>query len=353
MAVRFIGFQTSDDGRNFAAAAQGIHGARIDSSRGSITNGSRETTIRAYPVSVEWPNRWISRLPSIETCRAAVRRRLGLPDDIHLAVGVDRLDYTKGIDEKFLAVERLLDTHPEFRARFAFVQIAEPSRMCIETYRALRSRVAATAARINQRSGTDDRPIVLLNRRHEPDEVHELLCAADVCYVGSLHDGMNLVAKEFVSARADERGVLILSEFAGASRELTEAVIVNPYDVDACAEALAEALVMPADEQRRRMRAMRSIVAQFNTYRWAADILTDAARLTSRGPMDRPGVRLSPLVTLSGTNQDRSIGPARTEICRLLSIRICPSSASEIAARSSGRGAGPSKLMPVRRKPLP
>jgi trehalose 6-phosphate synthase len=190
------------------------------------------------------------------------------------------MDYTKGIAEKFLAVERLLESHPELRGRFAFVQIAEPSRECLQAYRDIRSKVSATAERINARFGSGPhRPIVLLEARHEPIDVYRYLRAADVCYVGSLHDGMNLVAKEFVSARDDERGVLVLSRFTGAARQLEDALIVNPLAIDDSARALADALSMDDGEQSRRMRRMRATIAEFSTYWWAGQMLQDAARL--------------------------------------------------------------------------
>ena len=195
--------------------------------------------VRAYPVSVEWPSRRACESPPIETCRQAVRRELDLEPDVRLCVGVDRMDYTKGIDEKFLAVERLLEWRPELRGRFVFVQVAEPSRECLPAYRDLRLRLLKTAERINVRFGAGTyRPIVLLEAHHEPEEVYRFFRAADLCYVGSLHDGMNLVAKEFVSARDDERGVLILSRFTGAARQLAGALIVNPYAIDDSAHVL-------------------------------------------------------------------------------------------------------------------
>lgn len=189
-------------------------------------------------------------------------------------------DYTKGLNEKVLVVERLLELHPEFRERFVLVQIAEPSRDDLSAYRSYRSRLVETTDRINVRFGTNGyRPLILLEAHHEPAEVYRFLRAADVCYVGSLHDGMNLVAKEFVSARDDDRGVLILSKFTGAARELAGALIVNPYAIDDSARALAEALRMADEEQSNPMRTMRSVVAEFNTYRWAGEMLADAARL--------------------------------------------------------------------------
>jgi trehalose-6-phosphate synthase len=278
-----IGFQTQDDCRNFIESVERSLDAEINHAGNVITYDGHRTTIRPYPVSVEWPSRFERQSPGVETCRTTVREQLGVERNVRLGVGVDRLDYTKGLDEKFLAVERLLEIRPQFRQRFTFVQIAEPSRDCLPAYRELRSRLAATVGRINHRFGTDRyQPIILLETRHEPADVYQFLRAADVCYVGSLHDGMNLVAKEFVCARDDERGVLLLSRFTGAACELTTALRVNPYAVDDCAQALATALTMPGEEQAARMRAMRAVVARFNTYRWAADMLADAARLRTR-----------------------------------------------------------------------
>ncbi len=278
-----VGFQTPEDCGTFIETVEQTLDAHIDRRRNIIAFGDRQVTIRAYPVSVEWPNRWALQSTPVETCRAAVRRQLHLPPGVRLAVGVDRLDYTKGIDEKFLAVERMLELHPEFSERFVLVQIAEPSRECLATYRGLRSRLLESADRVNRRFGRGGyRPIVLLDAHHESADVYRFLRAADLCYVGSLHDGMNLVAKEFVAARDDNRGVLVLSGFTGAARELTDALIVNPYAVDDSARTLARALNMTQDEQAKRMRAMRRVVAEFNVYRWVGEMLTDASRLQPR-----------------------------------------------------------------------
>jgi trehalose 6-phosphate synthase len=212
-----------------------------------------------------------------------VWRELGLKSNALLGVGVDRLDYTKGVTERFLAVELLLERYPEFRGRLTFAQLAAPSRTKIDRYRELNESVEALAERINQRFGKGDyRPIILLRSHHEPPEVFRFFRAADLCYVSSLHDGMNLVAKEFVAARSDLKGVLVLSEFTGAARELTEALIVNPYDLEGSSDALSAALTMPRDEQQDRMRSMRSLLVQFNVYRWAGKMLVDAARLRNQ-----------------------------------------------------------------------
>ncbi|MGC4063614.1 MAG: trehalose-6-phosphate synthase [Polyangiaceae bacterium] len=201
------------------------------------------------------------------------------------------MDYTKGIEERLQTVDDLLSRYPEFRNKFTFVQIAAPSRTKVAHYRELNSRVETLVATINEKWSTlDVLPITLLRVHHEPPEIFRLFRAADVCYVSSLHDGMNLVAKEFVAARDDERGVLVLSQFTGAARDLTEALLVNPYDINQASDALAVALNMPEDEQRERMRSMRRWVAEFNVYRWAGKILVDAAEVRRR---DRVADRLS------------------------------------------------------------
>ena len=247
--------------------------------------GGRSTAVHRYPISIAWPPDPVLTALPIADCRAAVRRDNGLPEDIAVGVGVDRLDYTKGILERLRAIERLLELRPEWIGRFSFIQIAAPTRSVIEEYRHHESQVRALAARINERFARDGAtpPVVLRIGLHEPREAYAYFRGADLCFVGSLHDGMNLVAKEFVAARDDERGVLILSQFTGAARELPEAVIVNPYDADQCAAALHLALTMQPTEQRDRMRLMRGLVAEFNVYRWAGRMLLDAAAIRRRG----------------------------------------------------------------------
>jgi trehalose 6-phosphate synthase len=278
-----LGFHTQLHVNNFLDAADRYLEARIDREQNAVVQGGRPTLVRPYPISIEWPNRWADAAPAAAECRASVFAALGLAPGALLGVGVDRLDYTKGVEERLLAVERLLEREPSLRGRFTFAQLAAPSRTAIERYRQLNDAVDALAARINARFGTASyRPVALLRSHHEPPEVFRYYRAADICYVSSLHDGMNLVAKEFVAARDDEQGVLVLSQFTGAARELTEALIVNPYDLEEASEALATALRMPADEQAERMRAMRALVSEFNVYRWAGRMLVDAARLRRR-----------------------------------------------------------------------
>jgi trehalose 6-phosphate synthase len=212
-----------------------------------------------------------------------VRKRNHLPPDHFVGIGVDRLDYTKGIVERLLAVERLLEMQPGWIGKFSFLQIAAPSRSAIGEYREFEARVRELAGKINSRFAHGGAPPILLKvEHHEPPDVYEHYRAADVCCVTSLHDGMNLVAKEFLASRDDDRGVLVLSQFTGASRELPEALIVNPYDIDQCAAALHMALTMPVTEQRDRMRIMRGLIREFNVYRWAGRMLLDAAGMRKR-----------------------------------------------------------------------
>jgi trehalose 6-phosphate synthase len=220
---------------------------------------------------------------SIEDCRSSVRRRHGLPPNQKIGIGVDRLDYTKGILERFRAVERLFELQPEWIGRFTLIQVAAPSRSTLAEYQAFEVQVRATASSINERFAGSGRPAIALEiRYYDPERVYEYFRAADLCFVSSLHDGMNLVAKEFVACRDDEQGTLLLSQFTGAARELPEALIVNPYDTDECAAALHVALTMSPDEQRERMRLMRRLVREFNVYRWAGRMLIDAAGMRVR-----------------------------------------------------------------------
>jgi trehalose 6-phosphate synthase len=278
-----LGFHTQFHCNNFVDSVDRYLETRIDREHNAVVMQGHRTLVRPYPIALEWPVHWVETAPSPEACRAQVWQELGLRPNALLGVGVDRLDYTKGVEERLQAVELLLERFPEFRGRFSFAQLAAPSRTKIDRYRELNETVERLAERINQRFGNEGyRPIILLRYHHEPPEVFRFFRAADLCYVSSLHDGMNLVAKEFVAARTDEKGVLVLSEFTGAARELTEALIVNPYDLEASSDALAAALTMPVDEQADRMKSMRSILGQFNVYRWAGKMLVDAARLRNQ-----------------------------------------------------------------------
>jgi trehalose 6-phosphate synthase len=278
-----LGFHTQFHCNNFLETVDRFIEARIDRELGSVTLGGHETIIRPYPISIEWPPQALEKQAPVAECRQAVRAELGVGEDVRIGVGVERFDYTKGVLNRIRAIDELLSRHPEWLGKFVFVQAAAPSRSKLDSYRQLQEEAVSLTQAINLKHGGDGyEPIRLIIRHHDPDEVFRLFRAADVCVVSSLHDGMNLVAKEFVAARDDERGVLVLSHFAGASRELSEALIVNPYDAHGLGEAIDEALKMPANEQRERMRLMRSLVKERNVYRWAAHILLDAARYRKR-----------------------------------------------------------------------
>src|SRR5438552_3442671 len=279
-----LGFHTQFHCNNFVDTIDRLLEARVQRAVFTVSYPRKLTAVKRYPISIEWPPSPTLLGKPVARCRLDVRHRHGLPPDHAIGVGVDRLDYTKGIEERLRAVERLLELRPEWVGRFTFIQIAAPTRGRIEQYQAYETRVRAMAARINERfAGAAHPPIVLLVEHHQPQAIYEYYRAAELCMVTSLHDGMNLVAKEFVSARDDERGVLILSQFTGAARELPEALIVNPYDTDQCATALHMALSMPAGEQRARIRLMRGLIQDFNVFRWAGRMLIDAGSMRRRG----------------------------------------------------------------------
>ena len=279
-----LGFHTRYHCKNFIETVDRYLEARIEHEHSIISHQDDETLVESYPISIEWPAPGqVAEWPAVEACRRAVSERLALPHNVRLAVGVDRFDYTKGILERLNAVERLLEKYPEWLGKLVFVQVAAPSRSSLEEYQSFQQRIQHQCQRINDRFGRDTyRPVLLLAEHHEHEALTELYRAADVCLVTSLHDGMNLVCKEFVAARDDERGVLILSRFAGAAREMTEALIVNPYHVEESADALHQALTMPDAEQRERMASLRMTVREYNVFRWAGRMLADAGRFRLR-----------------------------------------------------------------------
>ncbi len=273
-----LGFHTRYHCKNFLETVDRFLEALIEHESSTITVGGQPTRVEAYPISIAWPDPVSPE--QIAEARRALRGRLGVPESHRIALGVDRLDYTKGIIERMQAVERLLDLHPEWIGVFTLIQIAAPSRSSLGEYQRFESDVREETARINARfADRGPEPIQLEVQHHDAASVFEHYRGCDVCLVTSLHDGMNLVAKEFIGSRSDEHGVLILSQFAGAARELPEALIVNPYHIDQVAESLNMALMMPEAEQLARMRSMRQLVREFNVFRWAGRMLLDAGRL--------------------------------------------------------------------------
>jgi len=269
---------------NFLETVDRTLESRVDRDLFAVHRGGHRTYVKPFPISID-PGLWTPVASGRDWTRdvAATRKRLRL-GDARLVMGVDRLDYTKGIPERLQAFERMLERWPEWRERVVFLQIGAPTRDRIDRYRTLGVEVQAQVAAINTRFGTSRwTPVVYRREHHTPEDVGALYRAADVCVVSSLHDGMNLVAKEYVAARSDEQGVLMLSQFTGAARALADVVPVNPFAPDEFATAIDEALRMPVTEQRRRMRHLRSEVLSHTVFDWAGHLLAEACRMAGGG----------------------------------------------------------------------
>ncbi len=275
LGADLIGFHTQQYGNTFMDTVAAEIEARIDFERFAVIRSGHETRVEPFPISIAFPG---SAEPDTPPDRA-ILERLGIRTP-HLAIGVDRLDYIKGIPERFKGIEFLLDTHPEYREQFTFLQIASPTRAGVEQYERYTQQVLEEADRINAKFATRDwKPIVLEHRSYSHQDLRTLYQLADMCLVTSLHDGMNLVAKEYVAARTEEDGVLILSHFTGASRDLSQAVVINPYSAEETAESIHVAINMPESEQHRRMKAMRNAVRDYNVYRWSAELIKALANV--------------------------------------------------------------------------
>jgi trehalose 6-phosphate synthase len=285
LGADLIGFHIQSHCNNFLHTVDRVVESRVDWEHFSVRRMGQLTLVRPFPISVDFTDaqRPESRLDSY-TERSALLKALGV-EATFMGVGVDRVDYTKGILERFLAIERFLEKYPLYQGEFTFVQIGAPSRGQLKRYHDLMAEVEVEAGRINRRFQTEKwKPIVFLNQRHNHEEIQHYYRAADLCLVTSLHDGMNLVAKEFVAARDDERGVLILSCFTGAAHELHDALQINPYDLDQTAEAIRVALEMAPEEKALRMRQMRKTVKENNVYRWAGTLIAELCELRLDAP---------------------------------------------------------------------
>jgi trehalose-6-phosphate synthase len=290
LGADLIGFHIQSHCNYFLETVDQALESRIDWERSAVTRRGHLTLVRPFPISVAVPENGAESAASPKSVyleRAALFKALGVQATF-MGVGVDRVDYTKGILERFQGVERFLEKYPSYLGQFTLVQIGAPSRTHIKRYHDLMAEVEAEAERINWRFQTASwKPIVFLNRHHTHREIEQYYRAADVCLVTSLHDGMNLVAKEFVAVRDDEHGALVLSRFTGAGRELRDAIIVNPYHTEQLADAIRFALEMDPDERQARMRRMRRVVKDHNIYRWAANLITELSeiRIEKREPV--------------------------------------------------------------------
>lgn len=267
LGADYLGFQTRRAALNFAAAAREFAGATGPAS--SLRHDDREIRAEPVPIAIDTAHYATTAAdPEVRKLGADLRRDLGDPETIVL--GVDRLDYTKGIDLRLRALEQVLDTHPQFLGKVSFVQIAVPSREDVDEYQEIRRQVEEMVGRVNGRFAEAGWiPVHYVYRSVPFEELIGAYSTADVMLVTPLRDGMNLVAKEYVATRLEDTGVLVLSEFAGAAEQLQEALIVNPYDLDALSDALARAVTMPPDEQRERMRRLRRKVARWDVHKWA------------------------------------------------------------------------------------
>lgn len=284
LGADLIGFHIQSHCNYFLETIDSCLESRIDREHFAVNRGGHRTLVKPFPISVALSdgsdNSQRPRMPD----RVALFRQLGV-EAAFLGVGVDRIDYTKGILERFRGVERFIEKYPGYREKFTFVQIGAPSRTRIKSYSDLMAEVEWEAERINERFRAGKwRPIVFLKRHHSHREIEAYYRAAHVCLVTSLHDGMNLVAKEFVASREDEQGALILSGFTGASRELRDAIIVNPYDTEELADAIRGALDMDPAERNARMHRMRRVVKEYNIYRWAASLIGELSEIRIEKP---------------------------------------------------------------------
>ena len=283
-----IGFHIQFHCNNFLETVDRFLESKIDWEHFSVTRGGHTTLIKPFPISVsfELP----SGAPASETwpTKEDLLRMLGVEAE-YLGVGVDRIDYTKGIPERFRAIERFFEKYPEYLGRFTFVELGAPSRTHIKKYRDLMTEIEDVVEKINWRFRTKTwLPIVFLKAHHTHEAIAPYYRASDLCMVTSLHDGMNLVAKEFIAARDDEDGVLILSQFTGASRELKDSIIVNPYDIEQMADAIRLSLEMPPEERSTRMGRMRDTLLEYNIYLWAGKLIAELARLRLTDGTSRP-----------------------------------------------------------------
>jgi trehalose-6-phosphate synthase len=282
LGADLIGFHIQFHCNNFLETVDRFLECKINWDQFTVERKGASTSVKPFPISVAFPGlteRGAEPATTARSARDVVVKVMGVPPK-YLGIGVDRIDYTKGIVERFRAVERFLEIYPEFVGQFTFVELGAPSRTHIKRYHDLMAEVEETVDKINWRFRMKDwKPIVFLKAHHGHHTINPFYRVAQLCMVTSLHDGMNLVAKEFVAARDDEDGTLILSQFTGASRELQDAIIVNPYDVEEMAEAIHTALTMQPKERNERMHRMREVIRDRNVYRWAGTMISTLSRL--------------------------------------------------------------------------
>jgi len=281
LGADLIGFHTQYHCNNFLETVNKVLESRVIWENFSVKIGNQFTLVKPFPISIAFTLKDYDghNGNEIKLDPPEILKHYGL-NAKYLGVGVDRIDYTKGLIEKFLAIERFLDKYPSYQGQFTFVQIGAPSRSLLKTYADTITAVEYEANRINWKFKSKNwQPILFLKKHHSHEEIIPFYKAANLCMVTSLHDGMNLVAKEFIASRNQNDGVLILSRFAGASQELPGATIVNPYDIEQTADAIKTGLEMPKEQQQHKMKQMRRVIMSHNVYSWAAGILRTMASI--------------------------------------------------------------------------
>ena len=273
-----IGFHVQNHCNNFLDTANRLMECRVDTEKFSVVSKNKETLIRSFPIRVNGFMSGEKAKPDAAEINK-IRKEYDLQDKI-IGVGVERIDYTKGIIERIMAIDRFLEKYPEYRKKFVFIQLAAPSRIHIKRYHELMGEIDELVEKKNWKYSEGNwKPIIYLKRHFSPEEIRSYYALADFCVVSSLHDGMNLVAKEYVASKSDVSGALILSKFTGAARELTDAVLINPYSTEEFADAIKFTIGMPTDERKKRMENMRKVVSENNVYKWAGSIITELASL--------------------------------------------------------------------------
>jgi trehalose 6-phosphate synthase len=269
-----LGFHLRYHCQNFLDTVDRTLEAKVDQERSEITRGGKVTVVRPFPISLDFDHHEaLAQSPKVDAEMDRWRRQLGLGDE-RIGLGIDRIDYTKGIPDRLRALDHFLDRYPGYRGRLVFIQVGVPTRSHIRQYKVLDDEIDGLVEEINWKWGTESwRPILYVKEQQAHPAMMALHRLADFCLVSSLHDGLNLVAKEYVASRFDGDGVLILSRFTGAARELTDALLINPFAVEETAEAIRQGLEMPEEERRRRMTKLRAAVAGNNIYRWTGKVL--------------------------------------------------------------------------------
>jgi len=279
LACDLIGFHVQSHCNNFLETTNKLLESRVDTEKFSVVRFGKETFVRAFPISVNGYLNRSNQSLDLPTEIDKIKKEFKLEGKL-VAIGVDRIDYTKGLIERVLAVDRFIEKNPQYKDKFVFIQLAAPSRTHIKRYHDLMNEIDELVEKKNWKYSEGQwRPIIYLKRHFSPEEIKPYYTLADICIISSLHDGMNLVAKEYVSSKTELNGVLILSRFTGAARELTDSVLINPYSIEEFADAIKMSVEMPLEEKKKRMENMRKIVSENNVYRWAANIITELTAL--------------------------------------------------------------------------